>query len=121
MVSWLSRFWTASCFSTCNHFCCCDNTYLTAGFVKVVNVVIKDPIFSYHFLYKMETISNNHLILALGPLIVVLAIKFGFNLWTTVDKVCGPVLANRGRVAFCKEKIGHILHILRLGRKSTRI
>jgi len=59
-VSWLSRFWTASCFRACNYFCCCNNIYLEAGFVKVMDIGIKNPVFNFHVVYKTELISNNH-------------------------------------------------------------
>jgi hypothetical protein len=38
-----------------------------------------------------------------------------------VYEVRGLVLADRGRVAFSEEKIGHFSYILRPGRKSSRI
>ena len=75
--------------------------------------------FSLYIIDKAEPLSNDYTIFALGPLIVVLAIEFGFDLWTTVDEVCCPVLANGRRVALSKEKISHFLHISRPGRKST--
>ena len=96
-------------------------TYLEASFVEIVNVVIKDPIFSRHVVNKAEPISNNYRIFALNSFVIILAIKFRLDLWTAIDEVCSPVFANRGRVALCEEKISYFLHILWLGRKSTRI
>jgi hypothetical protein len=84
-----------------------------------MNVIIKNLIFGYHISYKAEPFFNNYWIFVLSPLVVVLAIEFGFDLWTTLNEVCCPIFADRRRVAFRKKKISYILYISRPGRKFT--
>jgi hypothetical protein len=79
---------------------CCDNLtgssnpHLKACFVKVVDIVLRNPILVDSIAYKPEPPLNNLRILALGSLVVVLARKTCFELWSVFDEVCGLVCAN---------------------------
>ena len=86
-----------------------------------MGVLIKDAVLGLCILYKSEPALYNLRILAEGSLIVILAIEFDIELRVTFNKGCSPVLADRVAVALSQQRISHILHSSKPGRKSSRV
>ena len=60
---------------------------------------LRDPIFGDCVPHKRKPATNDLWIFALGPLVIVLPIESGSELWLSFDEVGNPVLADLGRVA----------------------
>lgn len=85
---------------------------LKSSFVKVVDILLCNSILCNCILYKSKPLSNYNWIFALYSFIIVLAAEFAFELWTAVNEICSPILANDRFALYGKKKIGHFLYIL---------
>jgi hypothetical protein len=68
--------------------------------------------------YKLKLVLDNIKIYAQGSLIVIFSIKLNFKLRATLNKVRSLVLTNYFLVADCKQRIGYLLDVSKLGRIS---
>jgi hypothetical protein len=72
-------------------------------------------------LYQPGPVSDNLSIFAPGSLIVVLSIELDFELRAALDEGCNPVLADWVSMAFGQQRISHIFHSSKPGRKPSRV
>ena len=71
-----------------------NHSYLKSSLIKVIYVLLLNPIFSNCILYKLKPVSNYNRIFALSSLIIVFAAEFTLEFCTIFDEVCSLVLTN---------------------------
>ena len=98
-IARLDQFWGIPPLRCRNNLAGSSNPHLKACFVEVVDIVLRDPILVDSVAYEPEPPLNNLRILALGSLVIVLAGKTCFELWSAFNKVCGLVYANMAHIA----------------------
>ena len=76
----------ASPISSSNNLYSCNNTHLVAGLIKILDVLIKNPILYLCILNAFKLALNKHRILTFSTLIVVLAILFRLQVVIALNK-----------------------------------
>jgi hypothetical protein len=65
-----------------------------AGFVKIVDIGISDPVFRDYIAHKVKPALYKLWIFAQGPEIIVFTAEYSFKLWLSFNEVGGPILAD---------------------------
>ncbi len=91
-----------------------------ASLVKVVGIVVEDPIRGFDVLDQRKPLANCTWIFTFDPLVVFSSNPACTKCWLALDEAGGPVLPNRVRDAYAYQVIGHIFHISQPRRKCTR-
>ena len=65
------------------------HAYYKARLVKIVHIVVLDPILGFSILYKAELALHKLRIFTEGSLVVVLLIKLHLKLWATLMNALG--------------------------------
>ena len=68
-----------------------DNAHHEAGLVKVIDIVIQDPVFGLHIPYEVKPLPNGLLIFAFSSLVIVFTVITYTELWLALDEVGGLV------------------------------
>ena len=77
-IAWLYCPRPASPIGSSNNFCSCNNTYLEASFIKILDILIKNPILYNCVLDAFKPALNKYRVFTFSLLIVVFTIVFGF-------------------------------------------
>ena len=77
-----------------NNFYNYNNPYLETNLIKVIEIVIKYPIFLNYILYKIKLTLYNNQVLILYLLIVIFPVIYSIKLREALDKVYKLVFAN---------------------------
>ena len=107
-----------------NNFYNYNNPHLEANLVKIIEIVIKYPIFPNYILYKIKLTLYNNQVLALCLLIVIFPVIYYIKLRGALDKVYKPVFADSRQWSYFaayKDNIRYILYNRYLGRESLYI
>ena len=62
-------------------------------------------------MYKCKPLANNYWIFAFSPLVVIFTRKSRLKFWLVLNEVVSPSYANRWRVAFAQQLVGHIFYV----------
>ena len=71
-----------------------DNAYHKASLVKVIGIVIQDPVFCLNIPYEVKPLPNSLSIFAFSSLVVVFTAKTRTKLWPALDEVVGLNLSD---------------------------
>ncbi|KAH3938603.1 hypothetical protein HBH53_249290 [Parastagonospora nodorum] len=82
-----------------------------ARLVKVIHVLVCDPILLLHTLNQCEPGLDNRWVLAGSSLAIIWTAPACSQLRSTLNKVINPVLANRLASALSEQSISHISHV----------
>ena len=115
----------ASIVSSSNNFYSYNNTYLETSFIKILDIIVKNPILNNYIKNAFKLGPNKYRILIFSPLIVILTIIFRFQIIIAVNKISHLVLANGNRVALSgisgNQKTSHLPYGCNPRRYTTSI
>ena len=96
-----------------------DNAHYEPSLIEVIDIVVHNAVLGSNVPYKRKPLANNLRVLVLGPLVVVSTRITCTELWLAFDEVICLAFADRGRVTFASEIVGHIFNVTQPRRKCT--
>jgi hypothetical protein len=118
-ITWPYRFGPTTSLCASNNHVRVFPAHHEASFIKVVGVLIQDPVRSLYMLYKLKSAPNYFRILTLYSLLIVRLIETRSNALCTLYKVVWPALANWLSTTLSEQLIDHNSYRVKRGWKSS--